>query len=320
MAATGQVADLSGSLVKTTSDLEATGRRYRPPRSGLARHGRLSRLAIHLFFIGVGVLFVTPLLVVVSASFSSESAIAQHGYSPIPREPTLAAYRFIFNQPQTIARAFGVSLFVTLVGSFLSLLFMAMLAWPLSRRDFKLRSPLSFFVLFTLLFNGGLVPFYIWMVNYLHQLNQVSALILPYLIIPFFVLILRTYFAGIPNELVEAARIDGAGEWKIFFRIVLPLSKPALATVGIFTVLAYWNDFLQALLFMNNAHLFPLQYLLYTTITDATAAINAAPGVVVPLQSVRMAMAVVATAPVLVAFVAVQRFFVRGATLGALKN
>ena len=295
------------------------GRRGPATSPGLSTHGRGLRSAVHVFLAGLAALFVLPLLIVISASFSSDQALSEHGYSILPRDFTLDAYSFIFAQPDVVFRAFGVSLFVTFVGSFLGVLLMAMLAWPLSRRDFRLGKPLSFYVFFTLIFNGGLVPVYILMVNYLHQRDQVTALILPYLIIPFFVLILRTYFVGIPNEIVEAARIDGAGEWWIFFRIVLPLSKPALATIGIFSVLNFWNDFLQPILYINNQHLYTLQYLLYNMIGNVSAAFPVAGGVPVPLQSVRMAMAVIATVPILITFFFVQRFFVRGATLGAVK-
>jgi putative aldouronate transport system permease protein len=314
------------SMVAPPADLHDMGSGYRPGpapkgnRPGGVRQGtRRSRFLIHLSFAIIAALFVVPLLVVVSASFSSEAAIGRYGYSIIPHDVTLAAYAYLFHQPGIIVRAFLVSIFVTVVGSFFSVLLMSMLAYPLSRVDFALRRPLSFYVFFTLLFSGGLVPLYILMVNYLHQSNEITALILPYLILPFFVLILRTYFAGIPKEILEAAKMDGAGEWRIFFRVVIPLSKPALATVGIFSLLIYWNDFLQSLLYISNSHLFPLQFLLYSLITDVGAAF---PGTsaTIPTQSVRMAMAVIATIPILIVFVAVQRFFVRGATVGAIKT
>jgi len=212
---------------------------------------------------------------------------------------------------------------VTLVGSSLGLLIMAMLAFALARRDFKFRKPLSFYVFFTMLFNGGLVPWYILITQYLHLKNTIFALILPYLVIPWFVLLLRTYFAGLPTELFEAAKIDGASEWRIFYKIAIPLSTPALATVGLFSMLQYWNDWWLALLFIDDKKLYPLQYLLYT-IQSNIDAISQNPemnmGIIIPTQGVRMAMAVLAIGPIVFAFLFVQRYFVRGITLGGIKG
>jgi putative aldouronate transport system permease protein len=281
-----------------------------------------TRLLIHAVLMVLSLLFILPLVLIISASFSSESAIATHGYSPIPRDFTLFAYKYILENPSQILQAYGVTLVVTVVGSSVGLLAMALLAYPLSRRDFGLRKPLSFFVFFTLLFNGGLVPFYILVTQYLHLQDTLLALILPYLIVPWFVLLLRTFFAGLPAELIEAAKIDGAGEWRVFFAIVLPLSTPALATVGLFSALQYWNDWWLGLLFINNAHLVPLQYLLYklSTNIDFLASNPMTVGVAIPVQTTRMAMAVLAVAPITVAFLFFQRFFVRGITLGGLKG
>jgi hypothetical protein len=141
---------------------------------------------------------------------------------------------------------------------------MSLLAYALSRSRFKYRKQLSFYVFFTMLFNGGLVPWYIWLTQGLHLKDKVEALILPYLIVPWFVLLLRTYFAQLPEELLDSARVDGAGEWRIFFQFVVPLSTPSLATIGLFCILMYWNDWWLALLFINEPKLHPLQYMLYT--------------------------------------------------------
>jgi putative aldouronate transport system permease protein len=199
---------------------------------------------------------------------------------------------------------------------------MSLLAFALSRKELKLRNVLTFIVFFTMLFNGGLVPYYINMSRVLGVKDTLWALILPYLVTPFNVLLLRTYFAGLPRDLFDAARVDGASEWRIFFRIVVPLSTPALATVGLFTMLQYWNDMYQALLFIENQHLYPLQYTLYKLLvnTQMLNELTVQTGAPVPHLSVTMAMAVIAIAPVTLCFLWAQKYFVRGITLGSLKG
>jgi putative aldouronate transport system permease protein len=214
-----------------------------------------------------------------------------------------------------------VSISVTLAGSLLALFFMSLLAFVLSRPQFKYRKPLSFFVFFTMLFSGGLVPWYILIARYLHLKDTLLVLFLPYLVIPWFVLILRTNFAQLPEELFDAARIDGSGEWRIFIQFVVPLSTPVLATVGLFCVLIFWNDWWLALLYIDNHNLFPLQYLLHviTTNIDFLSANPQTTGLIMPVMPARMAMAVLAIGPIALAFPLVQRYFVRGITLGAFK-
>ncbi|HEU5098156.1 MAG TPA: carbohydrate ABC transporter permease, partial [Roseiflexaceae bacterium] len=221
------------------------------------------RLAVHLVLLLLSLLALAPFAMLISSSLSSEAALGTYGYALFPKEVSLEAYRFLFADASQLLRSYGVSIFVTVVGGGLGLLVMSLLAYALSRKDFGPRMPLAFFVFFTMLFNGGLVPWYILITQYLHLRNTIWVLILPHLVVPWYVLLLRTYFAGLPSELLEAARIDGASEWRIFFRIALPLSAPALATVGLFHVLSYWNDWWLALLFIDDRKLVPLQYLMY---------------------------------------------------------
>jgi putative aldouronate transport system permease protein len=201
-------------------------------------------------------------------------------------------------------------------------LIMALMAYPLSRKDFFLRKPLSFYVFFTLLFSGGVVPLYILVTHYLQLKDTLEALILPYLVMPWYVLLLRTYFAAVPRELIDAAKVDGSGEWRIFFQIVVPLSRPALATVALFSALVFWNDWYLALLFINSTNLVPLQYLLYQISTDITVlqTSSQAFGVQIPALSAQMAIAVLAVGPITLAFLFVQRYFVSGITLGGVKG
>jgi putative aldouronate transport system permease protein len=286
------------------------------------RRVRRSQLIVHAILLVLSFLFLAPLLVVVSGSLSTDQSIGHYGYSLFPHEISLAAYQFLLSDPSQIGQAYLVTITVTVLGTFCSVLVMALLAYALSRHDFFFRKPLSFYVFFTLLFNGGVVPLYILVTQYLHLRDSLGALILPYVVVPWYVLLLRTYFAALPRDLIEAAKIDGASEWRIFFRIVVPLSTPALATVGLFTALMYWNDWYLALLFINDAHLVPLQYLLYQISNDIRVIQNnpLLQGVSPPTLSLQMAIAVFAIGPIVFAFLAVQRYFIKGITLGGIKG
>lgn len=294
---------------------------FRPTRVQSRQRISFDKMIVHGVLIAISILFIFPLLLIISTSFSNEQAITTTGYAILPKQFTIFAYSYILSDPSQILNAYGVTTIVTVTGTALGLLIMSLLAYALSRRDFRFRRPLSFYVLFTLLFNGGLVPWYILITQYLHLKDNILVLILPYLVIPWFVLILRTYFAGLPSEVIEAAKLDGAGEWRIYFQIVVPLSTPVLATIGLFLMLLYWNDWWLSLLFINNPNLVSLQYLLYRLQTniDFLAASPMSTGMSIPANSVRMAMAVLAVGPMALAFLFAQRYFVRGITLGSFK-
>lgn len=230
---------------------------------------RWFKFAIHVFFVIMAIVCLVPLILVISASFSEETSIAEYGYTLFPKHFTTFAYRYLLADPTQIVRAYGVTLFVTVAGTLVSLFVSTCLAYTISRKDFKFRDAFSFYIFFTMLFNGGLVPTYLIMTKMLHLGDSVWALIVPYLVSPFFVLLLRTYFSEIPDSLIESAKIEGAGELRIYFSIVLPLSLPALATVGLFIVLMYWNDWFLALLYVSGKpDLYPLQYLLYAVMEN----------------------------------------------------
>jgi len=277
-----------------------------------------------MVFIGiVCVIFTIPILLIVSASFTSSKALADIGYRLIPPQFSAEAYQYLLHDPSMVTQAYGVSIYITVVGVVVGVLIMAMLAYVLSRKEFKLRGFLTFYIFFTMLFNGGLVPYYINMVRVLHLKDTLTSLILPGLVVPFFVLLLRTYFSTLPKELIDSARIDGANEFTIFFQIALPLSMPAVLTIALFLMLNYWNDVFQALLFIENNKLSPLQYTLYKMIVNTeflSSGEGVSAGMVVPVLSVRMAMAVLALGPIILAFLFVQRYFVRGITLGSIKG
>jgi putative aldouronate transport system permease protein len=272
--------------------------------------------------LGLFSLFCTlPLWLIVAASFTDPVALTRNGFGLWPSQVSLEAYRYILAAPAQLLRSYLVTLAVTVSGVAIATLLTAMLAWPLARQEFALRRPLSFLVFFALLFNGGLVPYYLLVTRYLGLTDSFLALLVPYLVVPFYVLILRTYFAQIPAELLDAAAIDGAGELRIFFQIVVPISRPALATVALLLALLYWNDWQTALYFIRSPELYPLQYLLYAALENARAIAAAPQSVAAPVSSIplQMAMAVLATGPAALAFLFFQKYLVRGIAMGSIK-
>jgi len=268
-----------------------------------------------------------PFLLVVSGSFSDQQSIQLYGYQLIPRSFSLDAYKMLFRIPGELLQAYGVTIFVTLTGTLLGLLFTSMAAFVLANKDFRYRYQVSFFFYFTSIFGGGLVPWYIFNTKYLHFHNNILSLIVPTLINVTYLLILKSYMMNIPQELYESARLDGAGDWIIYWQVAMPLCKAGLATVGLFIALNYWNDWYNAMLFLDEGRrdLYPLQYFLNNILTKAQA-INAAaarsgiPASDVPSEPMKLAMTVVATGPIVLLYPFLQKYFVKGVTIGAVKG
>jgi len=287
----------------------------------------ISLIIISIILISFAVTCIIPIIAVLSISLSDEMDILRHGYRLIPKKISLTAYEYIFRVPKQIIQGYFISLSVTGVGTALSLFIIALIAYPLSRRDFKYRNPLAFYIFFTMLFNGGLVPWYILIVRYLHLKDTWWVLILPYLVLPWFVLLLKTFFQQIPIGIIESAKLDGASELRTFFTIVVPLSKPALAAIGLFILLRYWNDWWLPLLYIESENLVPLQYMLHRMManiqfltqqlrtTQMTIDISKLPN-----ESARMAMCILAAGPMLFIFPFFQKYFVKGLTVGAIKG
>jgi len=287
--------------------------------------------AFNIFFWIYTALCVVPLILILIVSFTDENTVLVNGYSFFPHKLSLAAFDFLLHDWYNVAFSYGVSIFVTLFGTIVCLALMTLYAYPISRRDFRHRGLFSFIMFFTLLYNAGLVPFYIMYTQYLHLQNTILALMLPYFVQGFFVLILRTFFSNsVPTALLESAKIDGAGEWRIFAQIVLPLSMPVLATVALFCTLNYWNDWFQSLLFINDNKMVSIQFRMYKAMLDlqflstnsqAYSAILAAnPNFQLPSETVRMAMAVVGIGPIVFVYPYFQRYFIKGLTVGAVKG
>ncbi len=285
-----------------------------------------SQLVLNTILITLTLLFLVPLLVVISASLTDDLTLTKSGYSLWPKQFSFDAYTYILNNPVQMVQAYSVTLFVTVVGTIGGLLVMSMFAYALSRAEFTWRRPISFIIFFTMLFSGGLVPVYILITQYLKLRDTLLVLILPYLFSPWYVFLLRTFFSQLPKEIVDSARIDGANEWQIYGRIMMPLSTPAIATVGLFLILQYWNDYWLSLLYINDSKLYPVQYLLYAILRNAefitanTQNSAMLGSIRVPVQTIRMAMAVIAMGPVAIAFLTLQRYFVRGLTIGGIKG
>lgn len=277
----------------------------------------------------VTILCLVPFLLILSGSFSSEESVIAEGFSIFPREFSLEAYKTVFQQPDVIIRSYLTTIGVTLVGTALGLFMTAMTAYVLQRKDFAWRNRFSFFFYFTTLFSGGLVPFYILMIQYLHLKNNYLALILPLCFSVFNLLMMRNFMSGIPAELTEAARIDGCGDFGIFLKIIIPLSKASLATIGLFMVLAYWNDWYNPMLYVDNENMYTLQYFLYQKVNSIEAykqiiaqqgGSSAASMISMPTQTLKMALTIVVTGPIILAYPIVQKYFVQGITVGAVKG
>lgn len=289
---------------------------------------RVSAVIIHTVFIILAILCIYPVVLVISISLSDMNSILTTGYSSLPKGANLEAYRIIFKTGGQIVTSYWVSIRVVIIGTVLSVVITAMLAYPLSRRDYKYKKPITFIVFFTMLFNGGLVPWYILIVRYLHLKDTLWVLIVPYLVLAWYVLLMKTFFQNIPKEVIEAAEIDGSSEFKTFIRIILPMSKPGIATIAFLTLLRFWNDWWLGLLFIESDELIPLQYLLQRLMSNLEeirrqileTGIGLEQLEDFPSEPTRMAMAIIAAGPMLFVFPFFQKYFVKGINVGAVKG
>lgn len=290
-------------------------------------NSRKGEVVSYIIFGTMALTIILPFLLLLSSSFTDESAIARNGYGFLPSEFSLAAYEYLLKSAATIGQSYFISIIVTVAGTVIGLILTVLCAYPLSRRDLPGRSVLTFFVFFTMLFNGGLVPTYLVYTQIFHIKNHLAALIVPNLLVQAYnVMLAKTFFqTSIPVEISEAARIDGAGELTIFFRVILPLSKPIFATLGLFISVAYWNDWMNGLVYLTDESLFSLQNLLYRMTSNiqflSTSNMGVNTSVMdLPSQTVRMAIALVGVLPMLAAYPFFQKYFVKGISLGAVKG
>lgn len=270
-----------------------------------------------------------PFLLIIIASLTAESSLVSHGYSFLPAKWSMDSYKYMAQQAAVIFRSYGISILVTVVGTASSLIITTMLAYPMSRPDFKYRNVFAFLVFFTMLFSGGIVPAYMMWTRVFGITNTLWALIIPnYLMSAFNVLLVRNYFKNsIPLALIESAQIDGASEMKILFKIMLPLAVPVSVTVGLFTGIAYWNDWINALYYIESPKLYGIQNLLMRMINNIQfltssqgAQLTAGQVIALPSNGIRMALAVIGILPILILFPFLQKYLIKGVVVGAIKG
>lgn len=289
---------------------------------------KVSKVFLHMLFILLTIACVIPLLLVVGISLTDEKVLMAEGYHLVPHKFSLAAYKYVFGGAASVIQAYGVTIFVTVVGTFIHLLCMSMLAYSLTREEVTARNALSLFVYIPVVFNGGLVPTYMMMTKYLHLKDSVWALIIIFSASAVNVLIMKNFFRAMPNSLIESARIDGSGEIRTFFQIVLPLSKPSMASIGLFTAIAYWNDWQNCSLYIESPKRQTLQYLLQSlmnniqylqTHSNASQSMQSAIADL-PNEGARMATCVLAIGPIIFLYPFMQKYFASGLTMGAVKE
>jgi putative aldouronate transport system permease protein len=301
-----------------------------PGKSRLNAIGIPAEIVINIILILFCLLCIVPFIFVVIISFTSESSISQIGYSFTPVKWSLEAYTYVFRMGDQLWRSYFNSVFITVLGMFLSVLICILYAYPLFRKDFKHRNFFTFFCFFTMLFGGGLVPTIFVCKNMLGLSDNYAALIVPALFNPFNIIIMRTFFQStVPTELIEAAAIDGSGEYSTLFKIIVPITKPGIATVALLNALAYWNEWFLAMLYIRDHSLFPLQYLLMRTqnqvdfITRNSSMLGAEASNILrdlPQQNLRMALVVLIVVPIAFAYPFFQRFIISGLTIGSIKG
>jgi putative aldouronate transport system permease protein len=285
---------------------------------------RLLKAAFYLIITVFSIYCLIPFVAVVSSSLSTEASILRDGYAIFPKEFSLQAYKLVF-QDNTIYRSYGVTIFVTLVGTTLSMIFTSALSYAISVKSVKYRNIIAFYVYFTMLFSGGLVAHYLLIAKYLDMKNTIWVLIIPSLMSAWNMFLLRNFFSSIDDSLAESAKIDGANDAYILFRIILPVSLPALATIGLFYALGYWNRWFDALLFIDDSKLYPLQYLIQRIMNNLdyinqVSAEVTIPNFVPPTITVRLATTIATIGPIIFLYPLLQKYFVKGLMVGSIKG
>ncbi len=282
---------------------------------------------------GIGYIFVTfysvccilPFLIIIGTSFTREEIIRAEGVQLIPKEATLKAYEMVCKSG-AIWYSYALTITLTVVGTFVGLSIIAMTGYALQRKDFPFRNGISFFIYFTSLFQAGLAPYYLLMTQTYHLKDSYFAVLLPLLMSPWLIILMKNFVKSIPHEITESGKIDGAGDMKIFTALILPMLKPALATIGLFLALGYWNEWYQSSLFLSSkVTTVPLQYNLYKVVNEVQSLKNSVAGQFIqlsdiPTESLKMATAVMATGPIVFLYPFVQKYFIGGITVGAVKG
>jgi len=280
---------------------------------------------VSYFIVGIFALFcLIPFWLMIMGSITDETELLLSGYSILPRDFSLEAYRALLGSA-AIVRSYGITILITVTGTLLGVTISSLLGYSIANKRNRLRHLIAFYVYFTMLFGGGLVPFYILVTKWLQLSDSIWALILPVVIQPFLVFLLVSFFRTLPEELEEAGRMDGANEMKIFIVIMVPISIPIIATVALFYALSYWNDWFNGLLFISSDRMFPLQLILRRLISNMQAAKNLIPVgagnlVNIPSLGIRMATTVITIGPIVFLYPFIQRYFIKGLTIGSVKG
>ncbi|MBL4936234.1 carbohydrate ABC transporter permease [Clostridium sp. YIM B02515] len=289
-----------------------------------------SNLIMNFIMALLAFLCVVPFIFVVIISFTSEKSLKTNGFSFFPDKLSLEAYKYIITSSDQLLKSYGVTILITVLGTIVGLFFISTYAYAISRKSFAYKKFFTTFAFIPMLFGGGMVSFYLVVTKFLHLKNSIWALILPMCMNSWYVIVLRTFFkTSVPDAVIESAKIDGATEWRLFFQIVLPISLPGMATIALFLTLGYWNDWFNAMLFIDSPSLTPLQYLLMRIensmeflsqnatklgVSQIEAAAN------MPKETAKMAMVVLSTLPIVFAYPFFQKYFVNGLTIGAVKE
>ncbi len=297
--------------------------------SKLNRISRKVNFLFNIVFIILSLMCILPVVFVFMISITSESSLAKYGYQFIPKEFSPASYLFLWGEINTIIKALGISVSVTVAGTVLGILLTTTMGYVLSRKNYKLNGLLTYVVFIPMIFNGGMISSYVINTNLLGLKDSVWALILPLLVSSFNVIICKTFFKStVPDSIIESAKIDGASQLNIFARIVVPISKPVFATIGLFLCFGYWNDWFQSSLYINNTNLLSLQALLNNIQKNVEyLANNPSAGLslqqyknLMPQEGARMAIAIVIILPIACAYPFFQKYFISGLTIGAVKG
>lgn len=318
--------EVAPSLSETVAPVVAGAIASKPHPIRLTSSDRALRLLSYVTITLFALFCLLPFLLMISASLSSESEITRTGFGLLPKGFSLKAYDYIFQAPRQLVGSYIVTIVMTVAGTAIGLFVIAMTGYALNRKDFPFRHYISFFIYFTTLFSAGLAPTFLWVARDLGLRDNYLAVFLQLLMTPWLIILMMNFMRTVPYEIIESGKIDGAGDFRIFAQLCLPMMKPALATIGLFLALGYWNEWYLSSLYLGSGVEFkPLQYHLYNLINTANALRNSVAGANVsiadlPSNTLKMASAVVATGPILLLYPFIQKYFVSGITIGAVKG
>lgn len=287
----------------------------------------IGQIVLGIIMVLLACAVIIPFLLILGVSLSNEQDIMLNGYKLIPEHFDLTAYKYVLQNPRDILQAYKITIIFTIMGTFLTVFFTALIAYPISRRDMVGRNIISYMLLISMLFSGGLAPTYILNTRFLHLNNTIWIYIIPSLLSPWYIFMMRTFFSQLPDSIVEAATIDGASQIRIFYKIIIPLSKPVIATIAVMTFVGKWNLWYESLLYIDDYTKVSLQYFLQRMMKNIALikemnnmGLSMSTAITIPSETARMAMAILVAGPILFVFPFFQKYFVKGLTVGGVKG